>query len=180
MSDVFGGLAGGPGDEGSGGVCPERLDAVLDGAALLGVQLDPKFRVLAATFELTVDAYVWGAVDDRRIQVLCYPVSTLLAALRRRGEGAGELLAFDEEHLVDVVAAMDGAAVTAPLFDQPEPRPGEWGPRFSLEGRSTAPDGVRHTLRASIRHDDLELDVFARFDEVALRDAAGGDLELPA
>lgn len=176
MTDVFGGLQGGP-DGGDGRL--EVLDDALDGAALWGMELDPRFRVLATTFEPTPDRSAWGPTSDPRIQVLCFPVSTILASLRRVGGDTIEVLAFEESQLVDVVAAMDGAPVKAPIFDRPEPRPGSWGPRFSMEGRSTAGDGVRHTLLVRTRAEDLELDVFARFDDVELKDAAGADLPLP-
>jgi hypothetical protein len=179
VEDVFGGLAGGPGDGAGGGrVELGALEAVLDGAALWGLELDPKFRVLAATFEPTPERYPWGATDDRRIQVLCFPVSTILGSFRRELPTETELLSFTEAQLVDVVAAFDGATVTAPLFAQPEPRPGSWGPRFSLEGRSSAPDGVTTTLTIALRHEDLVLQLFARFDEVRVQDPAGQPLEL--
>src|SRR5690606_1205917 len=125
-----------------------ELDAVLDGAALLGLELDTRYRVLAATLEPTAERYPWGsgvggvAVTDRRIQLLASPVSTILGSLRRHadagGEARAEVLTFGEDQLVEVVAAFDGAPVASPIFDQPEPRPGSWAPEWSIEGRSTA------------------------------------------
>lgn len=161
---------------------PERLESAVDGARLWGMELEPRWRVLAVTFEPTAAAYqaAWGAPasdDDRRVQVLCHPVSTILASLRRTGPDAAELLAFEEAQLVDVVAALDGPTVRGPLFGQPEPRPGSWGPRFSLEGRSSAPDGTSRTVVVAVDGPDgLHLDVFARFDVVECRDAAGQPL----
>ena len=176
MGDVFGGLAGTPnGDD--GGLA--ALGGVLDGAALWGMELDPKFRVLAVTFEPTAERYAWGDTEDRRVQVLCFPVSTILASLRRDAADTTEVLAFEEGQLVDVVAALGGPAVSAPVFGRPEPRPGSWGPRFSMEGRATAGDGVRHTLLVEARSEDLAFDVFARFDDVEVKDAAGSPLTLP-
>ncbi|MEX0835378.1 MAG: hypothetical protein WD010_04760 [Nitriliruptor sp.] len=168
----------------------EDLDRVLDGAALLGLELDTKFRVIAATFEPTPERYPWGTgvgsveVVDRRVQVLVSPVSTILGSLRRTTTAdAGqrtEVYTFTEEQLVDVVAAFDGADVESPLFGQPEPRPGSWAPEWSLEGRSTAGDGTSRTLTVSVRHEDgageLALDLFARFDEVQVKDPFGTDL----
>lgn len=176
MGDVFGGLTGGPGD-------PSRtadlsgLEVVLDGAALWGLELEPRFRVLAATVEPR-DA-VWGEAADRRVQVLCFPVSTILASLRRTTEGRREVLTFEEPQLVDVAAAFGGAPLAGPVFGRPEPRPGTWGPSFSLEGRSSAPDGTGRTVTWSVAADDLQLDVFARFDDLELRDARGEPLALP-
>lgn len=180
MEDVFGGLAGGPGDgSGGGSVDLAALEAVLDGAALWGLELDPRFRVLAATFEPTAERYPWGETDDRRVQLLCFPVSTILGSFRRNLPLETELLSFTEAQLVDVVEAFGGAPVAAPLFAQPEPRPGLWGPRFSLEGRSSAPDGIRTTLTIAIAHEDLTLHLFARFDEVQLKAPDGTELALP-
>jgi hypothetical protein len=177
VGDVFGGISGGPDD--SAGQDVATLEAVLDGAALWGMELDPRYRVLAATFEPVAANHAWGETSDRRLQVLCHPVSTILASLRRDHDGGRELLAFTEEQLVDVVAAFDGAPVSTPLFGQPEPRPGTWGPRFSVEGRSTAPDGTSRTLTVSLRHEELSLDVFARFDDIDLKGPDGTELAWP-
>ncbi|MFP4234207.1 MAG: hypothetical protein ACLFUG_04690 [Nitriliruptoraceae bacterium] len=159
-----------------------RLEPVLDGAALLGVELEPRYRVLALTVEPHPDHYVWQPRPrDVRLQVLASPVSTMLVTLRRAGaEGARELLTFAEEQLLEVVAALDGPPLTSPILSQPEPRPGEWGPRFSLEGRSTAPDGTGRSLRIEVARDELWLGLFARFDQVEVRDATGSALRLPS
>lgn len=158
----------------------ERLDAVLDGAAVLGLELDTRYRVLAATLEPDEQRDPWPARDDRRVQLLAFPVSTILASLRR-GEPDGQisLLTFAEAQLVEVVAALDTPRWRSPVLGRPEPRPGEWGPRFSLEGRSSAPDGTRGSLRLELGDGELDLAVFARFDEVALKDPEGADLALP-
>lgn len=181
MEDVFGGLAGGPGDGPGGGPIDLRaLEEVIDGAALWGLELDPRFRVLAATLEPSPQRYPWGETDDRRVQMLCFPVSTILGSFRRNLPTETELLSFTEAQLVDVVAAFDGARVAAPMFGRPEPRPGLWGPRFSLEGRSSAPDGTSKTLTIALAHQDLTLHLFARFDEVELKTADGTALALAA
>lgn len=180
MEDVFGGLAGGPGDGPGGGPLDlAALESVMDGAALWGLELDPRFRVLAATLEPSTDRYPWGRPDDRRVQVLCFPVSTILGSFRRNLPTETELLSFTEGQLIDVVATFDGASVAAPLFGQPEPRPGGWGPRFSLEGRSTAPDGTSKTLTIALARENLTLHLFARFDEVELKAPDGTALSLP-
>jgi hypothetical protein len=166
------------------------LERVLEGAALLGLELDTRYRVLAVTLEPVRERYPWGSgsesvvVVDRRVQVLLSPVSTILGSLRRRVEtaegGRTEVYTFTEEQLVDVAGALDGAPVTGPLFGRPEPRPGSWAPEWSLEGRSTAGDGTTHTVTVSARHGDgageLALDLFARFDEIRVRDPRGTDL----
>lgn len=158
-----------------------RLDGVLDGSALLGIELDTRYRVLALTVEPAEERDAWPGRDDRRVQVLCFPVSTVLASLRRRDEdGRTAVLTFEESQLVEVVAALSDPVLRAPLLGQPEPRPGEWGPRYSLEGRSSAPDGTRASLRLAVGDDELDLEVFARFDEVTLKGPDGEDLTLPA
>jgi hypothetical protein len=172
------GVFAGPGGPGVGGT--ESLDAletVLDGAALLGLELEPRFRVLAATLEPLPERHPEATASDRRVQLLCHPVSTILASLRRTADAEDVVLTFDEHQLVDVVAALNGPAVTAPLFGRAEPRPGEWGP-FSLEGRSTAPDGVGHTVTFAVSDRELNLKVFARFDAAELRDPHGQPIDL--
>lgn len=181
MDDILGNLhaaANGQGREAG----PDRdvLEAVLAGAALWGMELDPRFRVLAVTLEPAPErAAPWLQTDDRRIQLLGFPVSTILGSLRRAGPEGNELLAFAEEQLVDVAASFGGSPVAGPLFGRPEPRPGEWGPHFSLQGRSSAPDGTRQTLTVSVQEADLALDLFARFDDLQLKGPDGTDLSWP-
>lgn len=166
------------------------LEPVFEGAALLGLELDVRYRVLAITLEPTRERYRWGSprgsvvVADRRVQLLASPVSTILGSLRRTvttSEGPRtEVYTFTEEQLVDVAGAFDGAPVRGPLFGRPAPRPGSWAPEWSLQGRSTAGDGTTDTVTISVRYDDgageLALDLFARFDELRVRDAQGSDL----
>lgn len=175
------------------GLRPTRvvdLEPVLDGAGLLGLELDTRYRVLAVTLEPARERYPWGApgggvvVVDRRVQLLLSPISTILGSLRRVGAGEGstrtEVYTFTDEQLVDVASAFDGAPVGGPLFGRPEPRPGSWGPEWSLQGRSSAGDGTTDTITISVRHADgageLALDLFARFDELRVRDPQGTDL----
>jgi hypothetical protein len=161
-------------------VALEQLERVLESAATWGLELDPRYRVLAATFEPTAERYPWGPVHDRRLQVLLFPVSTILASLRQREGGRVVVRRFTDDHLLDVVAAFEGAPAEPPLFGRPEPRPGQWAPEWSLEGRSTAPDGNRRTVTVQLRRDDLELDLFARFDDVEVKDATGVERSLTA
>lgn len=159
------------------------IEELLDGAAVWGIELEPRFRVLGLTIEPTVQAVEKAGLTarvrgDARLQLACFPVSTILGSLRQQTTDGVVILQFTEAQLVDVVAAFDGARLPAPIFGVPEPRPGSWGPKFSLEGRSTAPDGVSATITVRLRQDDLELDLFARFDEWRLLDAAGEHLNL--
>jgi hypothetical protein len=182
VTDVFRGI-GDRQEEGRGAALSDaevaRLDRVVDGAAVFGAELETTYRVLALTVEPTPDRYPWGEVADRRLQLLASPVSTMLVALRRVAEdGTKELLTFERERLVDVVAALDGPRITSPVVGLPEPRPGEWAPRFSLEGRSTAPDGRSRTLRLELEAGDLQLGLFARFDDIELRGTDGSPLRV--
>ena len=182
MADLFGGSFGGSDDEGSAALSADEiflLETVFEGAAVLGAELDARYRVLAVTLEPTPERYVWGVEQDRRVQVLFSPVSTMLVALLRTADdGRRELLTFDHDQLPDLVAALGGPSVHGPVFGRPEPRPGEWAPRYSLEGRSSAPDGTAATLRIELDTDDLEFGLFARFDEVEVRDPSGATLRL--
>ncbi|HSK24825.1 MAG TPA: hypothetical protein VK906_16695 [Egicoccus sp.] len=150
---------------------------VFTGATLWGLELEPRFRVLAVTLELAPDFHPAGEVADRRVQLLVHPVSTILASLRGlMPDGTRRLHTFEDTQLLDVTAALGGATLRPPLFGRPEPRPGQWAPRFSLEGRSTAPDGTRQTLTVEVRTEDLDFDLFARYDDAELKDPDGADL----
>lgn len=180
MDDIFDNLHA-AGDRHSGGPDPDidALEGALRGAALWGLELDPRFRVLAATLEPAADRSESLPTEDRRVQLLCFPVSSILGSLRRAGPDGPELLAFSEEQLIEIAAMFGGTPVDTPLFGRPEPRPGAWGPRFSLQGRSSAPDGTRRTLTVSVREGELSLDLFARFDELELKGPDGEDLAWP-
>lgn len=152
------------------------LEVVLDQARLWGAELDPRFRVLATTVELTPGSSPWELGADRRIQLLCFPVSTILASLRRTSVDPPEQVTFATEQLVDVTAGFGGAVLEPPIFGRPQPAPGEWGPAFSLQGNSSAPDGRRHTITLAVADSEARLELFARFDEFEVRDAQGEDL----
>jgi hypothetical protein len=151
----------------------QDAERLLRDAQLWGLELDPRYRVLAVTFDRQARA---EAPDDTRVQVLCHPVSTLLVSLR----DGDRLLTLTDSQLVEVSAAFGGTVPQPPLFGRPEPRPGTWAPVLSLEGRSGAPDGRVRTLTVRVRDGARALDVFARFDELELRDPSGEPIEAPA
>ena len=153
------------------------LDEVLSRGELWGLELEPRFRVLAVTLELAPGDGPWQLGDDRRIQLLCHPVSTILGALHRFDtDDAPQLVTFEADQLVEVATAFGGVTLTPPVFGRPEPRPGQWGPRFSLEGRSSAPDGRSRTVTIEVADADARLRVFVRCDTVEVRDANGAAL----
>lgn len=156
-----------------------RLEAVLDRALLLGAELDTRYRVLAATAEPSKDRYAWGQVDDRRVQLLLHPVSTVLVSLRRESESRRELLTFDIAELLTVVEALDGPPLRGPVFDRPQPRQGAWGPGYSLEGRAGAIDGMAHTCTFEAQTEELRFGLFVRFDVIELKNPEGDELPLP-
>jgi len=149
----------------------------LSGARCWGMELDPRYRVLAVTVEPD-PLRATGTPGEH--QLLCFPVSTFLVALTRPGPAEGPqdsprtaLLTFELDQLTAVSERLGGASIVGPVFGHPEPRPGTWGPRYSLEGRSSAPDGTRSTLTLDLTGDDgTRLRLFARFDDAELRDAA--------
>lgn len=175
LSGFGGSLDDGRGDPHANSVPVEGLEPILVGATLWGLELDPRYRVLAATVELAYGQEPWGLTEDRRVQLLCSPVSTILASLRRDG---AHVVRFELDQLIDVSASFGGAALTPPVFGRPEPRPRSWGPVFSLEGRSTAPDGRQQTATFSVADPEASLDLFVRFDLVEVRDPHGELLTL--
>jgi hypothetical protein len=150
------------------------LEDVLAGARCWGIELDPRYRVLAVTVEPD-PLRAPGTPGEH--QLLCFPVSTFLVALTRPQPdavpGAAVLLTFELDQLTAVSERLGGARIAGPVLGLPEPRPGTWGPRYSLEGRSSAPDGTGMTLTIDVTgDDDVRLRLFARCDAVELRDAA--------
>lgn len=151
----------------------DPLEQLLAGAVLVGAEMDLRYRVLGVTIEPAAGRHPHGEVDDPRLQLLCHPVSLVLGSLQREVDGTNHLETFDVEQLSDVAAAFAGLALEAPVLGRPEPRPRSWGPQFSMQGRSTAPDGRRRTVTIEVATTDARLRLFARCDEVELRDPHG-------
>jgi hypothetical protein len=153
------------------------VDAVarlVEGARCWGIELEPRYRVLAVTIEPDPLRSA-GVVGEH--QLLCFPVSTLLVTVTRpvdTDEGPRTaVVTFGLEELTAVSERFAGATVGSTPFGQPEPRPGTWGPQHSLEGRTSAADGTRRTLLLELDEPDgARLRLFARFDDVELRDTA--------
>jgi hypothetical protein len=117
-----------------------------------------------------------GPDGDDRLLVVAHPVSTILATLVERSAAGATLRTFEAEHLPDVVAALDQARLAGPFLGLPEPRRGAWGPRYSLEGRSSAPDGTGSSLTLVAGTDALRLSLYVRCDVVELRTPTGDAL----
>lgn len=154
------------------------LEARLDGAALWGLEIDLRYRVLGATFELQ-DGHPVGDRSDPRLQVLLFPVGEVKASLRRHDlEGRVHVEKFTSDQLVDVVDSFGGAEVSAPLFDQPDPSE-SWPPELSLEGRTIAPDGFAHSLTVALEGEGgRRFGLRVTFDGVRVNDADGNEIPL--
>ncbi len=144
---------------------PAPVAALVAGGACWGIELEPVWRVLAVTVE--------PAGGGEPVQVLCSPVSVLLASLTRQVDGRTSIATFPAERLPEVSARLGGARIGPDPFGAPEPRPGAWGPRLSLEGRSSASDGTGSTLLLDLVDGDARLRLFARFDVIEVRAADG-------
>ena len=147
---------------------------VVTGARCWGIELDPRYRVLAVTVEPD-PLRAPGTAGEH--QLLCFPVSVLLVTVTRPepvdGTTRTALLTFELEQLTAVSERFGGAVITGSPFGRPEPLPGTWVPRHRLEGRSSAPDGTRATLSLDLHDEDgARLRLFARFDDAELRDGA--------
>lgn len=151
----------------------DPLGLLLSRCRLVGAELDLRYRVFAVTVEPDAGDHPLGEMEDPRLQLLCHPVSTVLGALEREVDGATHLETFEAEQLPDVAAAFEGAPLQTPVLGRVEPRPGEWGPQYSIQGRSTAPNGRRRTVTLEVVSFDARLRLFVRCDEVELRTPAG-------
>jgi len=152
----------------------DTLGEVLTGARCWGIELDPRYRVLSVTVEPD-PLRTPGTAGEH--QLLCFPVSVLLVAVTRQVEQEGRtrtaLVTFELDQLTAVSERFGGARIATTPFGRPEPRPGAWGPRHSLEGRTSAADGTRATILLDLETEDAaRLRLFARFDDAELRDAA--------
>jgi hypothetical protein len=148
------------------------LEGWFQGARLWGVELDPRYRVVAITLEVAADVDVPAlrGADDRRLQLLLYPVGRLAVRLQVDGH---EPERFAVETLPEVVGELDGPLVAGPLFggaDLEDP--------VSLQGSSTAADGWTHRFAVSVVAGATGLELFATFDDVRVRSATGEDLDL--
>ena len=152
------------------------LDKGLDGACLWGLELDTRYRVLAGTVEPLAEHHPYGDAPDRRLQLLLFPCSIIRARLLRAGDDGKVIERFEVGQLVDVVDRLDGAEMSGPVFDLPEP---DWGSEVSLRGESSAPDGRDHTFRVHLEGDGgRTLDLYATFDDVQVLTPEGEDVPI--
>ncbi|MEX0868579.1 MAG: hypothetical protein WD011_02810 [Nitriliruptoraceae bacterium] len=152
------------------------LERTFESAVLLGGDIDESFRVLALTVEpdKTRRALLRTTADDAadpRWQLLCHPVSTVIANLQLPREK--RILTFTTDEFADVLSAVGGGKLRRPIFGAPEPHADDWGPQVSFRAQSNAPDGRTARARFSTRSDDTAFDLFVRCDVFEVRDATG-------
>lgn len=159
-----------------------RVNALLDGARLWGMELDTRYRVLALTVEVEPARHPDGAGDDLRLQLVVHPVSTVTASLVRvDDDGRATIERFDEGQLPLVVDRMDGPHLTRPVLDGPPPDPQRWAPELSLEGASTALDGRAHHLEVAVGGEDgRRLRLAAWFDDLDVRRPDASEVDVGA
>jgi hypothetical protein len=155
------------------------LDRLLDGARLWGLELDIRFRVLAATVDPAADRHPEPGAGDLRLQLVLHPVGRVVASLVRRRDGGATIERFTEDQLALVVDRLDGPRLAGPVIDGPAPDPGSWAPEASMEGASTVGDGDDHHAVFDVTAGDRRLRLAAWFDVAELRRPDGSELPLP-
>ena len=147
----------------------DPLRDLLASGPVWGAEIDIRFRVLALTVEPDRDAHPAPEADDRRLQVLLYPVSAVAASLVEATDDGPVVRQFAEDQLPDVVALFDGAITSVdPLPERPADLDA-LSPRLSMRGQASVGDGIRHHLHLHLEAGDLTLDLWASFDEVEVR-----------
>lgn len=155
----------------------ELVTRLMATSPVLGADVDIRYRVLAVTVEPSEDDHpVAPAPADRRLQVVVHPVGTIVAALVDHANPmTPTVLHFDETQLADVVNAFADAVSTVAPFEGEVPDVDELGDRLSMFGSAQTGDGTASILHLHLDEPDgtLTLDLWATFDELDLRDAAG-------
>lgn len=153
------------------------LRELLRAGPLWGAEIDTRFRVLALTVEPSADQHPDPDADDRRLQVLLYPVATVAASLVQQGDDGTTVLRFEEDQLPDVVAALDGPVPAGDPIPEVRPDLDAVGDRLSLRGQATVGDGILHHLHLVLQAEDLSFELWASFDEAEVR--APDEAEVP-
>ena len=154
----------------------DLVERLLAASPVLGADVDIRYRVLAITVEPPVDVHPRGAVDDRRLQLVVHPIGTIAAALVDHADPTRPtVLQFDETQLSDVVAAFADTPSTVPAFPSSLPDVDALGDRLSMYGTAQTGDGTASVLHVHLAQPDgaLELDLWAGFDELEVRDPEG-------
>lgn len=153
---------------------------MLDGARLWGLELETRFRVLAATVEPAAARHPEPGAGDPRLQLVLHPVGRIVASLVRRDGDRATIERFGEDQLALVVDRLDGPRLAGPVIDGVAPDPASWAPEPSMEGASTVGDGDDHHAEFDVTAGDRRLRLAAWFDVAELRRPDGSELELPS
>ncbi len=156
------------------------LDIALNKAQLLGFEVDSSRSIAAATFKVFTLPEYGPVPDDRRKQLLFYPVRRVAARyLRHSALGAPwEVLGFGIDELLTIVLGLDHPSIHGWRFFDIH----ETSIRNSDLGRSldweSGTDGRTHSITLSLldRHWTLELTVW--FDFLAVNSPTGLPIDL--
>lgn len=162
-------VASSPPDAPEPGLEISSLRELLRAGPIWGAEIDTRFRVLALTVEPAPDRHPDPDAEDRRLQVLLYPVATVAAALVQHDDDGPTVLRFEESQLPDVVAALEGPVPSGDPIPEVHPDLDAIADRLSLRGQATVGDGILHHLHLVLRADDLSLELWASFDEAEVR-----------
>lgn len=156
------------------------LDVALNEADLLGVEVDTARRVAAVMFRTLQLPPDGPAPDDCRVWFLFRPVGRVVASLRHGSwdDPRAKVESVTMENLAGIVQSFGGLPVYGwEFFDTPKERLNKLRSRLSLDWTSGA-DGCSHVLEISQEDDDRILDLWLWFDEAAIHDPDGKEIDL--
>jgi hypothetical protein len=159
----------------------DGLNIALEEAVLLGLEVDPKRRIAAATFAVLTLPETGPAPEDRRVQFLFAPVGRIAASLRkgRWDDPKAEVSQFKLEELLAVVQSFDGLPIYGWEFFDVVGANGfdGWADRCSID-LQLGEDGHTHTIDLFQAGPTRHLDITLWFDEFILRNPAGDEIVL--
>jgi hypothetical protein len=125
-----------------------ELGVALNEADLLGVEVDSKRRIAAATFRVLTIPAEEPSPDDCRVQFLFHPVGRVTASLRNGfwNDDHAEVVPFSLGELLTVVQSFGGQPIYGwEFFDVHDKELAKWGERLSLDWRSGT-DGLSRSI----------------------------------
>jgi hypothetical protein len=157
------------------------LNIALEEAVLLGLEVDSKRRMAAATFAVLTLPETGPVPEDRRVQFLFAPVGRIAASLRngRWDDPKAGVSQFKLEELLGVVQSFKGLPIygweffdmtIANNFDR-------WVDRCSID-LQLGEDGHAHTIDLFQEGPNRHLDIRLWFDEFIIRNPTGGEIAL--
>jgi hypothetical protein len=158
------------------------LGIALNESSLLGIEVDPKGRIAAATFSVLTLPEAGPPPLDARLQFIFSPVGRVAASLRHGtwDDATAKVESFPIEQLLQVVEQFKGGSIYGWEFiDVDESKDfRKWLDRLSLDFRS-GEDGLSHTIDLFQSMDSsLHLDVRLWFDEFVIRNPDNQEVPL--